>query len=287
MLYTSGIIAIFLICDSTERGEINMSDKKKKIMLIGIVIGVLLAVIIISAMILFRDDTKEGTHDGGTFTEKITETTTESKAEIKTTSKATTTEKATKATTTEKGKKTTATTTETSTKKDDKKPGSQATTEAKTSGGDDGRVTTSQQTTTERATTETPTEKPTTAATTERATTEKPKPEPTTTEHVHTWKDVYETQDKKVCVSEAWDEDVQEYHSFCSYCNQDITYDKNHIFRCGEKYYDEDIGEEIYEGSSAVIRLVTVDTIHHPAEYEIQKEKVFKGRKCSTCGAWQ
>lgn len=261
-----------------------MSDKKKKIMIIGIATGVVLAAIIVSAIILFRNDTKKNIHDGGTFTEKITESTTEKKAEVKTTTKATT-EKATKAVTT-KDKKTTAVTTEASTKKDEMKPGSQATTEAKTSGGDNGKVTTSQQTT------ETPTERPTTAATTERATTErptaeKPKPEQATTEHVHTWKDVYETQEKKVCVSEAWDEDVQELHSFCSYCGKDITYNENHIFNCGRKYYDEDIGEEIYEGSSEVTKYVTVDTIHHPAEYEIQKEKVLVGRKCSTCGAWQ
>lgn len=264
-----------------------MSDKKKKIMIIGIATGVVLAAIIVSAIILFRNDTRKNIHDGGTFTEKITESTTEKKAEVKTTTKATTekatkAEKTTKAATTEKGKKTTATTTESATKK----PGSQATTEAKTSGGDNGKVTTSQQTT------ETPTERPTTAATTERATTErptteKPKPEQATTEHVHTWKDVYETQEKKVCVSEAWDEDVYEDRDFCSYCGKDITDDKNHIFRCGEKYYDEDIGEEIYEGSRAIIRPTKVDTIHHPAEYEIQKEKVLVGRKCSTCGAWQ
>lgn len=262
-----------------------MSDKKKKIMIIGIATGVVLAAIIVSAIILFRNDTRKNIHDGGTFTEKITESTTEKKAEVKTTTKATT-EKATKATTT-KDKKTTATTTETSTKKDGKKPGSPATTEAKAPGREDGKVTTNQTVTTERSTTETPTERPTTAATTERPTTEKPKPEPTTTEHVHTWKDVYETQEKKVCVSEAWDEDVQELHSFCSYCGKDITYDGNHIFRCGEKYFDEDIGEEIYEGSRAITRYVTVDTIHHPAEYEIQKEKVFVGKKCSSCGAWQ
>lgn len=265
-----------------------MSDKKKKIMIIGIATGVVLAAIIVSAIILFRNDTKKNIHDGGTFTEKITESTTEKKAEVKTTTKATTekatkAEKTTKAATTEKGKKTTATTAESATKK----PGSQATTEAKTSGGDNGKVTTNQTVTTERSTTETPTERPTTAATTERPTTEKPKSEPTTTEHVHTWKDVYETQEKKVCVSEAWDEDVQELHDFCSYCGKDITDDGNHIFRCGKKYYDEDLGEEIYSGSSSVGRYVTVDTIHHPAEYEIQKEKVLVGRKCSTCGAWQ
>lgn len=261
-----------------------MSDKKKKIMIIGIATGVVLAAIIVSAIILFRNDTKKNIHDGGTFTEKITESTTEKKAEVKTTTKATT-EKATKAVTT-KDKKPTAATTEASTKKDEMKPGSQATTEAKTSSGDNGKVTTSQQTT------ETPTEKPTTAATTERATTErptaeKPKPEQATTEHVHTWKDVYETQEKKVCVSEAWDEDVYEDHSFCSYCGKDISGNPNHIFNCGEKYYSESLGEEIYEGSSAVIKPVKVDVIHHPAEYEIQKEKVFVGRKCSTCGAWQ
>lgn len=267
-----------------------MNDKKKKkILLIGIIIGVMLAAIIISAIILFRDDTKEGVHEGGTFTEKMTEGTTERKADVKTTSKATTTEKATKAATPEKSKKGSIKTTKkdkngsaTTTESATKNPSSQITTEAKTSGGDDGRVTTSQP-----ATTESPTERPTTAATTERATTERPKPEPTTTEHVHTWKDVYETQEKKVCVSEAWDEDVQELHDFCSYCGKDITDDGNHIFRCGKKYYDEDLGEEIYSGSSSVGRYVTVDTIHHPAEYEIQKEKVFKGRKCSTCGAWQ
>lgn len=259
------------------------NDKRKKIMLIGIITGVMFAAIIVSAIILFRDDTKEGIHDGGTFTEKITESTTEKKAEVKTTTKATTekatkSEKTTKAATTDKGKKTTATTTESATKK----PGSQATTEAKTSGGDDGRVTTSQP-----ATTESPTERPTTAATTERPTTEKPKPEPTTTEHVHTWKDVYETQEKKVCVSEAWDEDVYENQSFCSYCGKNIDGNPDHIFECGKKYYSEALGEEIYSGSSEIIKPVKVDTIHHPAEYEIQKEKIFVGRKCSTCGAWQ
>lgn len=271
-----------------------MNDKKKKkILLIGIIIGIMLAAIIISAIILFRDDTKEGVHEGGTFTEKMTEGTTERKADVKTTSKATTTEKATKAATSEKSKKGSATTAKkdkkgsaTTTESTTKKPSSQTTTEAKTPGREDGKVTTSQPVTTERAT-ERPTERPTTAATTERPTTEKPKPEPTTTEHVHTWKDVYETQDKKVCVSEAWDEDVYEYHDFCSYCNKDITNDGNHIFRCGEKYFDEDIGEEIYEGSRAIVRPVVVDTIHHPAEYETQKEKVFVGRKCSSCGAWQ
>lgn len=252
-------------------------------MLIGIITGVMFAAIIVSAIILFRDDTKEGIHDGGTFTEKITESTTEKKAEVKTTTKATTekatkAEKTTKAATTEKGKKTTATTTESATKK----PGSPATTEAKTSGGDNGKVTTSQQTT-ERSTTE----RPTTAATTERPTNEKPKSEPTTTEHVHTWKDVYETQEKKVCVSEAWDEDVYENQSFCSYCGKNIDGDSYHIFNCGEKYYSESLGEEIYEGSSEIIKPVKVNTIHHPAEYEIQKEKVLVGRKCSTCGAWQ
>lgn len=265
-----------------------MSDKKKKIMIIGIATGVVLAAIIVSAIILFRNDTRKNIHDGGTFTEKITESTTEKKAEVKTTTKATTekatkSEKTTKAATTDKGKKTTATTTESATKK----PGSQTTTEAKTPGREDGKVTTNQTVTTERSTTETPTERPTTAATTERPTTEKPKSEPTTTEHVHTWKDVYETQEKKVCVSEAWDEDVYEDHSFCSYCGKDISGNPNHIFNCGEKYYSESLGEEIYEGSSAVIKPVKVDVIHHPAEYEIQKEKVFVGRKCSTCGAWQ
>lgn len=261
-----------------------MNDKKK-ILLIGIIIWVMLAAIIISAFILFRDYTKEGVHEGNTFTEKMTEGTTERKADVKTTSKATTTEKATKAAT-PKDKKTTAATTETSTKKDEMKPGSQATTEAKTSGGDNGKVTTSHQTT-ERSTTETPTERPTTAATTERPTTEKPKPEPTTTEHVHTWKDVYETQEKKVCVSEAWDEDVYENQSFCSYCGKNIDGNPDHIFECGKKYYSEALGEEIYSGSSEIIKPVKVDTIHHPAEYEIQKEKVLVGRKCSTCGAWQ
>lgn len=271
-----------------------MSDKKKKIMIIGIATGVVLAAIIVSAIILFRNDTRKNIHDGGTFTEKITEGTTEKKAEVKTTSKATTTEKATKAATTE-DKKVSKTNTKSDTKKDEKKPNNQPTTEAKTSGGDNGGVTTSQP-----ATTEAPAKKPTTdntkepASTPEKTKPEKTKPEktestsePTTTEHVHSWEDVYETQEKKVCTTKAWDEDVQELHSFCSYCGKDITYDGNHIFNCGEKYYSESLGEEIYEGSRAVTRYVTVDTIHHPAEYEIQKEKVFVGRKCSTCGAWQ
>lgn len=265
-----------------------MNDKKK-ILLIGIIIWVMLAAIIISAFILFRDYTKEGVHEGNTFTEKMTEGTTERKADVKTTSKATTTEKATKAATPEKSKKGSTKTTKkdkngsaTTTESTTKKPSSQTTTEAKTPGREDGKVTTSQPVTTER-----PTERPTTAATTERATTEKPKPDQATTEHVHTWKDVYETQEKKVCVSEAWDEDVYEDHSFCSYCGKDISGNPNHIFNCGEKYYSESLGEEIYEGSSAVIKPVKVDVIHHPAEYEIQKEKVLVGRKCSTCGAWQ
>ena len=254
-----------------------MNDKKKKkIMLIGIITGVVFAVFIISAIILFRDDAKEGTHDGGTFTEKITEGTTERKADVKTTSKATTTEKATKAATSEKSKKGSAKTAKkdkkgsaTTTESTTKKPSSQTTTEAKTPGREDGKVTTNQ------------------TVTTERPTTEKPKPEPTTTEHVHTWKDVYETQEKKVCVSEAWDEDVYENQSFCSYCGKNIDGNPDHIFECGKKYYSEALGEEIYSGSSEIIKPVKVDTIHHPAEYEIQKEKIFVGRKCSTCGAWQ
>ena len=263
-----------------------MNDKKKKkILLIGIIIGVMLAAIIISAIILFRDDTKEGVHEGGTFTEKMTEGTTERKADVKTTSKATTTEKATKAATSEKSKKGSAKTAKkdkkgsaTTTESTTKKPSSQTTTEAKTPGREDGKVTTNQPVTTERSTTERPTERPTT---------EKPKPEPTTTEHVHTWKDVYETQEKKVCVSEAWDEDVYENQSFCSYCGKNIDGNPDHIFECGKKYYSEALGEEIYSGSCEIIKPVKVDTIHHPAEYEIQKEKIFVGRKCSTCGAWQ
>ena len=61
-----------------------MNDKKK-ILLIGIIIWVMLAAIIISAFILFRDYTKEGVHEGNTFTEKMTEGTTERKADVKTT----------------------------------------------------------------------------------------------------------------------------------------------------------------------------------------------------------
>ena len=98
---------------------------------------------------------------------------------------------------------------------------------------------------------------------------------------------MYETQEKKVCVSEAWDEDVYENQSFCSYCGKNIDGNPDHIFECGKKYYSEALGEEIYSGSSEIIKPVKVDTIHHPAEYEIQKEKIFVGRKCSTCGAWQ
>ncbi len=54
-------------------------NNKKKILLIGIIIWVMLAAIIISAFILFRDYTKEGVHEGNTFTEKMTEGTTRGK----------------------------------------------------------------------------------------------------------------------------------------------------------------------------------------------------------------
>ena len=143
-----------------------------------------------------------------------------------------------------------------------------------------------QKSTREQATTreQTTTRKQTTtreqSTTREQATTEAPTREQTT-ECSHNW--VAQTKTEKVLVEDAWDEDVYERRSFCSYCGKDTTNDISHSGNCGEEYYDEDLGMTIHEGASDIIRSVKVDTIHHPAVYENQT--VTTGYKCSKCGA--
>ena len=149
------------------------------------------------------------------------------------------------------------------------------------------RPTTTEAPTTERSTTERPTttEAPTTErTTTERPTTEKPTTQEETTECRHDWVAQYETKTEKVEVESAWDEEITERRSFCSYCGKDTTGDTDHIGYCGEYYYDELLGW-VYEGASDIIRSVVVDVIHHPAKYETKKTKVLIGYKCSKCGA--
>lgn len=149
---------------------------------------------------------------------------------------------------------------------------------------------------TERNTTETPTteavtERPTTESptTTEASTTERPTTETPTTEETtecrHDWVAQYETKTEKIEVESAWDEEITERRSFCSYCGKDTTGDTYHISNCGEYYYSEFFKDWIYAGASDIIKSVVVDVIHHPAKYETKKTKVLIGYKCSKCGA--
>lgn len=145
------------------------------------------------------------------------------------------------------------------------------------------------ETPTEEPTTETtkPTEKPT-ETTTETTTTEKPTETTTettteaTTECNHNFVAQYKTE--KVEVEPAWKEYVEEDHSFCSYCEKDITWNEDHVATCGEKVYNPDMGW-IWTGASILIKPVVVDTIYHDAIYENQK--VLTGYKCSKCGKWK
>ena len=128
------------------------------------------------------------------------------------------------------------------------------------------------------------------------ATTEKPSTttESTTTECQHKWtlvdeivyiEPVYQTQ--TVCVQEAYDENVYEYHSFCNGCGYDLTvgvetgeidtYGTHVIYCQGGSTYHAD--------------RILVDTIHHDPVYETKEIIVSGGYDervvhtvCSICG---
>lgn len=169
-----------------------------------------------------------------------------------------------------------------------------------------------------------PTEGTTGSATSQQTTTQAPSTQtsttqtPTTTEqpsggnqgggdggstHQHTWEAQYRTvhHDEEghyedVCVKEAYDEPVYDYHYFCNYCGLDLGKEQlSHCLTCGPPMPEDDPFWEpgATEGSSYSTGRVQVDTIHHEAVYEkkwiVDKkaydEQVPNGYKCTTCGA--
>lgn len=269
---------------NNENNKNNNDDRKRKIAIIILICVALLAVISTSLILLLPSMRGEENHLGDDST-RIAEVTTEGKTieqKSKTTKavKATTEAKATTEKATAKGKsgdkiaKNGKTTTKPdATTQEQKSTREQATTREQT--------TTQEQTTTrEQSTTREQTTTREQSTTREQATTEAPTREQTT-ECSHNW--VAQTKTEKVLVEDAWDEDVYERRSFCSYCGKDTTNDISHSGNCGEEYYSESLGMIIHEGASDIIRSVKVDTIHHPAVYENQT--VTTGYKCSKCGA--
>jgi len=164
------------------------------------------------------------------------------------------------------------------------------------------------------APTETHTQVPTQAPT--EAPTQAPAPPPTTeapTEHQHSWEPVYETQ--TVCVSEAWDEQVNEEHAVlrtdwtCSGCGWNYAWKRTDCVT-GEIFEgagnddtrmaaSQAAWDRLYSGESIETvgcthdgfnvtsygdgyRTVTT-TVHHDAVYEDRQVQV--GEKCATCGA--
>lgn len=105
---------------------------------------------------------------------------------------------------------------------------------------------------------------------------------------------------KKVCVQDAWDEDITERHSFCGKCDVDLapwgdkaTGDNGiaeHCIAVHSNDLDED-GDPICW--NYYTKEVVVGTIHHDAVYEYQwvvdekahTETQVTGYKCSKCGA--
>jgi len=153
-----------------------------------------------------------------------------------------------------------------------------------------------------QAPTETPTEAPTQA----------PAPPPTEapTEHQHTWEPVYETQ--TVCVSEAWDEQVNEEHAvlrtddICSGCGWNFAWKRTDCVT-GEIFEGAGSPDDLHAAAREAqntldqggtvsclhtgyfdtsygdgYRTVTT-TVHHDAVYEDRQVQV--GERCATCGA--
>jgi len=135
----------------------------------------------------------------------------------------------------------------------------------------------------------------------ETPTTEESKPEvpsttetPTTEEHSecqHKWilvdetihhDAVYETQ--TVCVQEAYDEPIYEYHSFCNGCGMDLTINFPNKDYSTHTYYCQG-------GSTYHTKEVLVNTIHHEAVYETKEvcvqeawDEIVTHTVCSICG---
>lgn len=111
----------------------------------------------------------------------------------------------------------------------------------------------------------------------------------------HKWVEQFKTvhhdevsHTEKVCISEAWDEEIWEEHAFCSECGEDFgsskTIDYDYVtIHCAD----------CQGGASCYSNSICVGTIHHDAEYKTKKvvdkkaydEKVSCGYKCSKCGA--
>lgn len=100
-----------------------------------------------------------------------------------------------------------------------------------------------------------------------------PTPQPSKPAHQHTWVDL--TENRKVLVQEAWDEDVYEEkcYSICNQCGANIT---NKI----DAHWD--VHPDGFGYHSEYVDVKT-GTIHHDAEYKT--ETVVTGQKCSGCGA--
>jgi len=158
-----------------------------------------------------------------------------------------------------------------------------------------------------QAATQAPTEAPTEAFT------QAPAPPPTTeapTEHQHSWEPVYETQ--TVCVSEAWDEQVNEEHAVmrtdgtCTECGWNIAWYRTDCIT-GEIFErvgsTDDLHAAAREAQNTLDQGGTVSclhmgfvetsygdgyrtvttTVHHDAVYEDRQVQV--GERCTTCGA--
>lgn len=260
----------------------NNDNKKKKIAVIVIAVVILLLVVIGSGVAIgvFRSTkgSASGSGDKKAFTDKLTtEATTLAKATTKATTEKATIEKA-KKTTTEKSKKV-ANVSGGITTESKNDSNTKATTEKATqapsdnSGNGDWNNPTEAPHVPDTEATDAPTEAPVPA-------TEAPTEAPTT-QHQHTWVDVTETTTERVKVKDAWDEEVEYYK--CSYCGaRAAEVGDGHISRCGEKYYNEDFHEWLYEGASWVSGW---DTIHHDAVYKDKEVTKVVGQKCSTCGA--
>lgn len=264
--------------------------KKKKIVLIIAVIVMLIAMIASAIIVINANRSKDGISDKESedvetamaendSTDSVTgDETTDSESEGDSRSEAqSTTGKS------EGGQSGTGTQSTTEKATGSSQSGTQATTES--SGGKSGT-----QTTTEKQTTETRTTESTGSG----------------TEHQHTWEAQYSTVHhdeeghyEKVCVQEAYDEPVYEWHNFCNYCGLDITASgesvDTHITLCGPPMPED---HPFYKpgatmGSSYGAVRVQVDTKHYEAVYENQwvvdkeayDEQVLTGYKCTTCGA--
>lgn len=115
-------------------------------------------------------------------------------------------------------------------------------------------------------------------------------------EHSHTWIEQYKevehpavTHQEKVCVQEAYDEEVYKKHWFCSECGLDFTlanfseYDITiHCFDCqgGSSYYSRTVLDHTIHHEPVFETVIVTDT-------EAYTETILMGYICSECGAWK